>query len=81
MINKQSNHCKNNKPTKNAKMLKIPLSTKQQVKNAIYNSLDTKESKKCIKKEKKINIEKIFNKQSNNCKSNSKKTLDKKDKK
>jgi hypothetical protein len=66
---------KNNKPKKNAKMLKIPLSTKQQVKNVMYNSLDTKESKKCIKKEKKIHIEKIFNK------SNSKKTLDKKDKK
>lgn len=44
------------------KMLKIPLSTKQQVKNAIYSSLDTKESRKCIKKEKKLDIEKIFNK-------------------
>ena len=44
------------------KMLKIPLSTKQQVKNAIFSSLDTKESRKCIKKEKKLNIEKIFNK-------------------
>jgi len=42
------------------KMLKIPLSTKQKVKNAIYSSLDTKESKKCIKVEKKVNIEKIF---------------------
>jgi len=43
-----------------SRCLKIPLSTKQQVKNEIYKSLDTKESKKCIKKEKKLNIEKIF---------------------
>lgn len=38
----------------------IKLDTKQAVKNEMYKTLDTKESKKCIKREKKINIEKIF---------------------
>lgn len=38
----------------------MKIDTKQAVKNELYKTLDTKESKKCIKKEKKINIEKIF---------------------
>jgi hypothetical protein len=43
-----------------AKKIIIPLSTKQEVKNQIYKMLETKESKKLIKKPKKIDIEKIF---------------------
>ena len=42
------------------KFLKIPMDTKQEVKNTIYKTIDTPESKKCIKKQKKINIESIF---------------------
>ena len=42
------------------KKIIIPLSTKQEVKNTIYKMLDTKQSKKLIKKPKKIDIEKIF---------------------
>lgn len=42
------------------RILKIPMASKQKDKNGTYQMLDTKESKKCIKKEKSINIEKIF---------------------
>tara|TARA_R110002153_G_scaffold128098_4_gene276012 strand:- start:931 stop:1089 length:159 start_codon:yes stop_codon:yes gene_type:complete len=49
---------------KNKKLI-IPMSTKQKEKNCIYETLDTKESKKCIKKEKKINLENIFIKKKN----------------
>jgi hypothetical protein len=42
------------------KFIKIPNSTKQEVKNEIYKMIDNKESKGCIKKEKKIDLEKIF---------------------
>jgi hypothetical protein len=45
--------------------LTIPISTKQEVKNSCLKMLDTKESKKCIKKPKKIDIEKIFIKSKN----------------
>ena len=49
-----------NKPKEKKRFLKIPMATKQKEKNNIYETLDTKEAKKCIKKEKKIDIEKIF---------------------
>ena len=42
------------------KKIIIPLSTKQETKNEIFKMLETKESKKLIKKPKKIDIEKIF---------------------
>ncbi len=42
------------------KKIIIPISTKQEVKNQIFRMLDTKESKKLIKKPKKVDIEKIF---------------------
>jgi len=38
----------------------MPMATKQKEKNNIYETLNTKEAKKCIKKEKKIDIENIF---------------------
>lgn len=53
----------NNK--KRVKFLKIPLSTKQETKNCLFDSIGTKEAKKCIKKEKKMNIENIFIKKQN----------------
>lgn len=48
----------NNKPKK--RYLIMPMATKQKEKNNIYETLNTKEAKKCIKKEKKIDIENIF---------------------
>tara|TARA_R110002073_G_scaffold173349_2_gene330519 strand:- start:1942 stop:2121 length:180 start_codon:yes stop_codon:yes gene_type:complete len=54
------------------RFLKIPMTTKQQVKNCIMETLDTKESKKCIKKEKKLDVEKIFIKKTNFLKKNKK---------
>ena len=50
----------NKKNTNSPKILKIPQSMKQKDKNGTYQMLDTEESKKCIKKEKSINLEKIF---------------------
>tara|TARA_R110002153_G_scaffold274315_1_gene448461 strand:- start:1587 stop:1769 length:183 start_codon:yes stop_codon:yes gene_type:complete len=44
------------------RQLKLPISTKQEVKNECMATINTEESKKCIKKQKKINIENIFNK-------------------
>jgi len=55
------------------KTLTMKMDTKQAVKNELYRTLDTKESKKCIKKEKKINIEKIFIKKSTDSKNKKKK--------
>ncbi len=60
-------------PNNKKRFLKIPMSTKQQVKNCIMETLDTKESKKCIKKEKKLDVEKIFIKNNNSKKKNKKK--------
>jgi len=42
------------------KSLTLKIDTKQAVKNEMYKTLDTKESRKCIKPEKKVNIESIF---------------------
>jgi len=50
---------KNLKKT-NVRHLKIPLATKQKTKNACFKALDTNESRKLIKNEKKVDIEKIF---------------------
>ncbi len=50
------------KPVKKGRQLKLPISTKQEVKNECLNTINTEETKKCIKKQKKINIENIFNK-------------------
>jgi len=47
------------------KTLIIKIDTKQAVKNEMYKTLDTKESKKLIKPEKKVNIESIFIKKKN----------------
>ena len=58
----------------------MPTQTKQEVKNECYKSLDTKESKKCIKEEKKIDIESIFIKKKTDEKKEKKKDLKKKDK-
>tara|TARA_R110000822_G_scaffold26049_6_gene78810 strand:+ start:888 stop:1082 length:195 start_codon:yes stop_codon:yes gene_type:complete len=64
MNNKQSN------PKK--RYLKIPMATKQKEKNNIYETIDTKESKKCIKKEKQIDLENIFIKSKKNIKKDKK---------
>jgi len=42
------------------KTLTMKIDTKQAVKNEMYKTLDTKESKKLIKPEKKVNIESNF---------------------
>lgn len=48
-----------NKQKKTSKLI-IPLTTKQKAKNVCLKSINTKESLKCVKTEKKINMEKIF---------------------
>tara|TARA_R110000823_G_scaffold118370_5_gene242168 strand:+ start:834 stop:1052 length:219 start_codon:yes stop_codon:yes gene_type:complete len=50
------------KKNKGKRFLKIPIATKQKTKNACFKALDTDESRKLIKEEKKLDIEKIFNK-------------------
>lgn len=54
------------KPKNNKKRLQVPMEKSQKEKNCLYESLDTPESKKCIKKEKSIDIEKIFVKKNKN---------------
>ena len=48
------------KQKKGKRHLKIPLATKQKTKNACFKALNTDECNKLIKKEKKVDIEKIF---------------------
>tara|TARA_R110002020_G_scaffold131362_2_gene293724 strand:- start:2093 stop:2278 length:186 start_codon:yes stop_codon:yes gene_type:complete len=48
------------KPKPKAKTFTIKLSVKQKEKNETYKAIGTKECLKCVKKEKKINMEKIF---------------------
>jgi len=45
---------------KGKRILKIPLSVKQETKNECFRSLGTPEATRCIKAEKKIDLEKIF---------------------
>ena len=45
---------------KGKRILKIPLSLKQESKNECFRSLNTPEATRCIKAEKKIDLEKIF---------------------
>ena len=42
------------------RFLKIPLATSQKVSNCMLKSIGTEECKKLIKKEKKVDMEKIF---------------------
>jgi hypothetical protein len=42
------------------RFLKIPLATSQKTSNCLLKSIGTEECKKLIKKEKKVDIEKIF---------------------
>ena len=55
------------------KTLTMKIDTKQAVKNEMYKTLDTKESKKLIKPEKKVNIESIFIKNKSPTQENKKK--------
>jgi len=55
----------NIKTNKKKRKLVIPLSVKQKAKNECLRAINTKESLKCIKSEKKIDMEKIFIKNKN----------------
>jgi len=45
---------------KGKRILKIPLSVKQENKNECFRSIGTPEALRCIKAEKKLDLEKIF---------------------
>lgn len=53
------------KPTKKRKTLTIPLQQSDIEHNVLMESIGTKESKKLVKKRKKINVEDIFIKSKN----------------